>query len=125
MDEFVCNFTEHKSFGQERAVLPETTDQDDFARDESESKAEVCYFIVDGNEFNTFELIPDKHELLLNKVVDREVQEEYLLTVKATEECHLHPDELERTRFDPNDDTLLQVRVRILDIDDNPPIFTK
>lgn len=123
MDGFLCNFTEAKAPGLERIQLPKTIDHDDVGEDEEAS--EVCYFIVDGNEFGIFDLQPERHRLSLNKMIDRELTPEFNLTIRATEECHASTSALERTSFDPDDDTLLMVKVTVVDIDDNAPQFSR
>lgn len=54
-------------------------------------------------------------------MLDREQQEEHVLLIKATEDCETVPDN--EITFDETDDTLLQVVVRIDDINDNAPRF--
>lgn len=55
------------------------------------------------------------------KNLDREEQEEYLLLIKATEDCNTVPGN--QSFFDETDDTLLKVIVTVDDINDNPPKF--
>jgi hypothetical protein len=54
-------------------------------------------------------------------MLDREKQEKHVLLIKATEDCKSVPDK--ETRFDEADDTLLQVIVKVDDINDNAPRF--
>jgi len=54
-------------------------------------------------------------------MLDREKQEEHVLLIKATEDCKSVPDN--ETTFDETDDTLLQVVVKVDDINDNAPRF--
>ncbi len=121
IDEFAANFTENKNAGAERVLLINTVDRDD---DDDETQiADVCYFIVDGNDDNMFELLPLDHELMVTRQLDREERDEYQLVVKATEECLSPP--TERIAFDATDDSLLKLNVFVNDVDDNAPQFTK
>lgn len=54
-------------------------------------------------------------------MLDREQQEEHLLLIKATEDCETVPDN--EIMFDEADDTLLQVIIKVDDINDNAPQF--
>lgn len=56
-------------------------------------------------------------------MLDREQQEEHILLIKATEDCKTRPEN--ETTFDRTDATLLQVVVRVDDINDNAPQFIK
>ncbi len=120
IDEFEASFTEHKPPGAERVLLVGTVDRD---HEDDFIDLDVCYFIVDGNDERLFEVLPREHELLFNRELDREERSEYTLTVKATEECLSPPPA--RQRFRSNDDSLLLVRVSVVDIDDNSPRFSK
>ncbi|XP_050735758.1 cadherin-23-like isoform X6 [Eriocheir sinensis] len=119
-DEVIMNFTEHKSPGAERFRLVDTVDLDD---EDAENSAQVCYFIVGGDEYDTFSLDRLTHELMAIKELDREVEDHYTLLVKATEDCLTMPEPV--PFFDPRDDTLLKVHVFVNDINDNPPRFTR
>lgn len=119
-DEVVMNFTEHKSPRAERFKLVDTVDLDDV---DEENTAQVCYFIVGGDEYNTFSLDRFTHEIMAVKELDREVDAHYTLLVKATEDCLSKPEPV--SFFDPRDDTLLKVHVFVNDINDNPPKFTR
>ncbi|MPC29093.1 Cadherin-23 [Portunus trituberculatus] len=119
-DEVVMNFTEHKSPRAERFKLVDTVDLDDV---DEENTAQVCYFIVGGDEYNTFNLDRFTHEIMAVKELDREVDDHYTLLVKATEDCLSKPEPV--SFFDPRDDTLLKVHVFVNDINDNPPKFTR
>ena len=127
VDEFEANFTEHKRPGLEHVLLVNTVDRDD--EDEDGEILDVCYFIVNGNEDGMFELVSLEHELLINRELDREAKATYELVVKATEECLTLPEwarpGADEIKFDPRDDTLLKVIVRVKDIDDNAPKFTQ
>lgn len=54
-------------------------------------------------------------------MLDREQQEEHILLVKATEDCETVPDN--EIMFDEADDTLLQIVIKVDDINDNAPQF--
>lgn len=53
---------EHKSPGAERFRLVDTVDLDD---EDAENSAQVCYFIVGGDEYDTFSLDRLTHELMV------------------------------------------------------------
>lgn len=55
-------FPEHKSPGAERFRLVDTVDLDD---EDEENTAQVCYFIVGGDEYDTFSLDRLTHELMV------------------------------------------------------------
>lgn len=54
-------------------------------------------------------------------MLDREQQEEHILLIKATEDCETVPDN--EMIFNEADDTLLQVVIKVDDINDNAPQF--
>ncbi|XP_026823898.1 cadherin-23 isoform X2 [Ooceraea biroi] len=118
---FNINFTEEQPPGSEIVLLPETIDRDE-VDDLDDPPTQVCYFIVGGNNDGLFVLDIYKHELGTAKMLDREKQEEHILLIKATEDCKSIPDN--ETTFDEADDTLLQVVVKVDDINDNAPRFT-
>ncbi|XP_018375495.1 PREDICTED: cadherin-23 [Trachymyrmex cornetzi] len=119
---FNVNFTEEQPPGLEIVLLPETFDNDDV--DElDDPPTQVCYFIVGGNNGGLFVLDIYKHELGTAKLLDREEQEEHVLLIKATEDCKTMPEN--QTTFDKTDATLLQVIVKVDDINDNAPQFIK
>ncbi|CAL1677979.1 unnamed protein product [Lasius platythorax] len=117
---FNINFTEEQPPGSEMVLLPETIDRDE-VDDLDDPPTQVCYFIVYGNEDGLFVLDIYKHELSTAKMLDREQQEEHILLVKATEDCETVPDN--EMKFDETDDTLLQVVIKVDDINDNAPQF--
>ncbi|XP_071565121.1 cadherin-23 [Temnothorax nylanderi] len=119
---FHINFTEEQPPGSEMVLLPETFDNDD-VDDLEDPPTQVCYFIVGGNDDGLFVLDIYKHELGTAKLLDREQQEEHVLLIKATEDCKTVPEN--ETTFDKTDATLLQVVVRVDDINDNAPQFIK
>ncbi|KAG5330839.1 CAD86 protein, partial [Acromyrmex heyeri] len=119
---FNVNFTEEQPPGSEMVLLPETFDNDDV--DElDDPPTQVCYFIVGGNNDGLFVLDIYKHELGTAKLLDREQQEEHVLLIKATEDCKTMPEN--QTMLDKTDATLLQVIVKVDDINDNAPQFIK
>lgn len=58
--------TEHKAPGAERARLARTVDLDDVDEDKT---AHVCYFVVGGDEYGTFNLDSFSHELMVSAAV--------------------------------------------------------
>ncbi|KAJ1522204.1 hypothetical protein ONE63_002512 [Megalurothrips usitatus] len=149
VDEFTVNFTEHSPPGHERRILIDTVDRDEV--DElDDPPTPVCYYIVAGNKDGLFALEPLRHELLVAKELDREVASEHILLIKASEDCLHRPSPrdiksvetsnslsyipvdgasnlslIDGWTFDPKDDTLLRVIIKVVDINDNPPHFVK
>lgn len=62
-------FPEHKSPRAERFRLVDTVDLDDV---DEENTAQVCYFIVGGDEYDTFNLDRFTHELMVRLVGEKE-----------------------------------------------------
>ncbi|XP_030761227.1 cadherin-23-like, partial [Sitophilus oryzae] len=120
-DEYVIEFTENEDPGIEIKTLPKTIDRDELEYEGP--PAPVCYFIVAGNENEIFYLHPFEHTVQVTQPLDREEQDLYLLLVKATEDCS-HPPSVEHF-FDVNDDTQLKVIVKVKDVNDNAPRFTR
>ena len=133
IDDFHVNFTEHRSPGLERAAVVSTVDGDeDDIYGEPSDQTGVCYFIVGGDDTeNVFALHPTLHQLMTTKELDREQKSDYTLVVRATDRCHtfLSSPGLSEKRanvvFDPSDDSLLRILVNVVDIDDNPPVFSR
>lgn len=57
--------------------------------------------------------------------MDREQADTHLLIVKASEDCISSPKTDQPVIFDPHDDTMLRVVVKVNDINDNSPKFMK
>lgn len=74
-----------------------------------------------GNEKGRFALDIFTHQLSATEALDREEQANYTLVVRASDDCFHEPRPV--TRFDPKDNTLLQVEISVLDLNDNPPRF--
>nr|XP_033326560.1 cadherin-23 isoform X1 [Megalopta genalis]XP_033326561.1 cadherin-23 isoform X1 [Megalopta genalis]XP_033326562.1 cadherin-23 isoform X1 [Megalopta genalis] len=120
VDIFKTNFTEQQFPGTETIVLPQTVDRDDI--DELEDPpAQVCYFIVSGNDDGFFVLDVFKHELTTAKTLDREQQQQHLLVIKATEDCNTVP--TNDSFIEDATDTTLKVIIDVTDVNDNPPKF--
>nr|XP_022904889.1 cadherin-23 [Onthophagus taurus] len=117
-DEFIVNFTENKPPGLEIRKIPETIDRDMLEYEGPPSP--ICYFIVQGNEDDLFKLDALKHQLMVNKELDREKREIYNLKIKATEDCRNGGKNQKLFNDDP---TILKVIVRVDDVNDNPPRF--
>ncbi|KAK0092521.1 hypothetical protein PV326_001229 [Microctonus aethiopoides] len=120
VDIFSVAFTEEKLPGAESILLPETVDRDE-VDDLDDPPTQVCYFIVGGNDDGYFSINIFDHKLTVNKTLDREMQEEHLLLIKATEDCTNTP--ADENLFNETDDTLLKVVINVSDINDNPPRF--
>lgn len=65
---FHINFTEERSPGSERVLLPETIDRDE-VDDLDDPPTQVCYFIAGGNDDNIFMLDIYKHELSVSTLI--------------------------------------------------------
>lgn len=59
------------------------------------------------------------------KELDREQADTHLLIVKASEDCITSPKIDQPVIFDPHDDTMLRVVIKVNDINDNSPKFVK
>ncbi|RWS28589.1 cadherin-23-like protein [Leptotrombidium deliense] len=123
-DLFRVIFTENVLAKQEVFKLLPTVDKDevDYPFDQA-FKSIPCYYIVGGNEENNFKLDILTHQLTATKSLDRETRSNYTLIVQATNDCLREPKAI--TKFDPKDNSLLQVMVEVKDVNDNPPRFTK
>ena len=123
VDQYTVNFTENKLGGQERVWIINTVDLDD--EDEDEIKTDVCYFIVKESEgsHGLFDLNPYSHDMMAVRPLDREAIAMHKLVIKATEECHQKP--LNISKFDPSDDSLLELVIFINDQNDNSPQFSQ
>lgn len=62
-------------------------------------------------------------KLQVNTELDREDQDSHILLIKATENCESPP--LNQSFFDVSDDTQLKVIVTVIDVNDNPPKFSR
>ena len=67
--------------------------------------------------------ITAKFDTFTPRPLDRETAPVHTLVVKATEECHQRPADV--PTFDPSDDSLLELVVRVNDLNDNSPQFTQ
>nr|XP_027198229.1 cadherin-23-like [Dermatophagoides pteronyssinus] len=129
-DVFQVVFTENLAPGSERYKLLPTIDKDDydFSDPNTAFKSIPCYFIVGGDALSKdneelFKLDTFTHELSATKPLDREQKSNYTLIVQATNDCFRVPHRVER--FDPKDNSMLQVLIGIKDVNDNPPKFIK
>ena len=104
-------------------------DEDEYENADDENAAisiDVCYFIVGGNDAaKTFDLHPLRHEIIAVRELDRETRSEYVLVVKATEQCIPDNDQDEAIEFDPSDDSLLQVKTRLRDFSQFENVYCK
>ncbi|XP_064458528.1 cadherin-23-like isoform X2 [Ornithodoros turicata] len=111
-------FTENLSPATESYKLISTIDRDD---DMSTIKPIPCYYIVGGNGKERFNLDMFTHQLWATEKLDREERANYTLIVQASDDCFHTPRPV--TQFDPKDNSLLQVAIKVEDVNDNPPRF--
>ena len=71
----------------------------------------MIYRIIDGNELGWFSIHPYSGLITTSHILDREVDEEFLLKVTA-EDRGVNPKTATTT-----------VSIQLLDVNDNPPIF--
>ena len=122
-DQFEVQFTENLFPGIESFKLVSTIDKDEVDDPQDIIKSIPCYHIVGGNEDEKFNLDPVTHELTATSTLDREENKEYSLIVKATNDCLRKPKPV--SQFDSKDNSLLQVVVKVKDVNDNSPKFVK
>lgn len=124
-DVFQVVFTENTLPDVEKYKLLPTIDKDDYDLiDPSVGfKAIPCYYIVGGDGGHRFQLNTFSHELTATESLDRETKENYTLVVQATNDCFKVPPNV--TKFDPKDNSLLQVLIGVRDVNDNAPKMVK
>ncbi|KAF9810081.1 hypothetical protein SFRURICE_011249 [Spodoptera frugiperda] len=110
------NFTENAP--NSGLYLPSVIERDEIDRGD-EPLLPVCYYIVDGDADNVFDLHRSTHRLANQKPLDREQKSEYSLTILASEDCVTKP------KYDEQVDgvSTLKVHVIINDVNDNAPQF--
>lgn len=110
------NFTENAP--NSGLYLPSVIERDEIDRGD-EPLLPVCYYIVDGDEDNVFDLHRSTHRLSNQKPLDREQKSEYSLTILASEDCVTKP------KYEEQVDgvSTLKVHVIINDVNDNAPQF--
>ena len=81
------------------------------------------YESTDGNTEDCFTLNKESRQLSLKKSLDREKNDTYEnIVIKVTSDFNY--DDSIIVPYDSTDNTLLQVTVKVLDVNDNGPIFT-
>ncbi|XP_043197440.1 cadherin-23-like [Amphibalanus amphitrite] len=86
---------------------------------------EIHYIITAGDPEGVFTVNRTETnvgQLLVASRLDREEMDHYLLTVRCVSET---PQGMQRAAYDPEDMSMVQLRIQVLDIDDNPPLFTQ
>ncbi|KAF0300496.1 Cadherin-23 [Amphibalanus amphitrite] len=86
---------------------------------------EIHYIITAGDPEGVFTVNRTETnigQLLVASRLDREERDHYLLTVRCVSET---PQGVQRAAYDPEDMSMMQLRIQVLDIDDNPPLFTE
>lgn len=83
-----------------------------------------CFYpFSGGNDDGIFKLDILTHQLTVTRPLDRETKSTYSLIVQATNDCLKEPKKIDK--FDPRDNSLIQVTITIKDVNDNPPKFVK
>ncbi|EEB19942.1 conserved hypothetical protein [Pediculus humanus corporis] len=98
------------------------------AVDKDEGKhARIYYSIISGNEENCFTIDRTTGKILANVSFDREFQDQYHLFIRATNDPDYFHTKEERKHRDilERDPSITNVRITILDDNDNPPKFEK
>ncbi|XP_067121913.1 cadherin-23-like isoform X2 [Centruroides vittatus] len=113
--EIHANFTEHSIIGEEQFTIPEAILIDD-------DNITICYFIVGGNA-SLFHLDKNTRILTIAKELDREESPFHYIIVKAQIECSRKPHHIDE--FKINQPDLINITIRVLDINDNAPEFIK
>ncbi|KAH9519780.1 hypothetical protein Btru_070879 [Bulinus truncatus] len=90
----------------------------------------TCYYLYGGNNLNILSLNKTSGNLALVQKVDREQIPFLDIVIQASEDCnetnitlHNTSSQLTPLVYNTSDTSLLYVRVKVLDINDNPPKF--
>ncbi|CAB3223205.1 unnamed protein product [Arctia plantaginis] len=110
------NFTENADINS--IFLPTVIERDEIDVGD-EPVLPVCYYIVDGDVDNIFELQKNTHRLSTLKLLDREEKSAYILTVLASEDCITVP----KYQEELDGISSLKVHIAVNDINDNAPTF--
>ncbi|XP_067673636.1 cadherin-23-like [Haliotis asinina] len=95
--------------------------------DEGENNTRKCYTIKGGdqNETRYFSLNKTTGQLCLHQKLDRETKDLINMLIKVSKDCSLSgsPHDPFNSSYNTSDTSLLHVVVKVLDINDNPPVF--
>ncbi|XP_076448042.1 cadherin-23-like isoform X2 [Babylonia areolata] len=88
----------------------------------------TCYYVYGGEMVNDFFLTRDTGELRLLNKLDRDLTPEIKLVVKATQDCSILREDYYTASggggaYNASDKSLLQVIVKVIDKNDNPPVL--
>lgn len=110
------NFTEHSTVGLEKVTIPEATSI-------LENNNTICYYIV-GGDTKIFHLDKNERILTILQELDREVIPFHSIIVQAYIDCSV--DTLAKiNKFDEKYLDLINITIRVLDINDNAPKFIR
>ncbi|XP_063226687.1 cadherin-87A isoform X2 [Bacillus rossius redtenbacheri] len=87
----------------------------------------VYYYIILGNDNNTFTINKLDGSIYTSIVFDREQEDSYELYIKATNDPNYYPTKEEKSDLGrlKSDISIAQVKIIVLDENDNPPKFDK
>lgn len=89
----------------------------------------IFYYILLGNEKGSFYIDKTSGDLYTNRSFDREDIDEYHLFILASKKSDLHISDKERDELSidalERDSTVAKIQVKILDVNDNAPMFKK
>lgn len=96
---------------------------------EKDSNINIYYYMILGNENSAFYLDKNTGDIFTNQSLDREEIDIYHLYILASKKSDLHISESERSSFSikslERDSTIAKVVIKVLDVNDNAPIFEK
>lgn len=99
------------------------------AKSRSKHLRDVFYYMLLGNEDGAFFLDRRTGDIFTNKSLDREITDTYTLYILASIKPDLHISEEERASFSiktlERDITVAKVRITVLDVNDNAPVFER
>lgn len=94
-----------------------------------DANIDIYYYMLLGNENGAFYVDKRSGDVYTNRTLDREEVDTYHLYILASKKSDLHISERERFEMDvetlERDAHVGKVQVKVLDLNDNPPIFER